>query len=52
VGVRWFVTERLAFNFECGYIHISDANTALPNYGVNAFGASLGLSCVFGPTWR
>lgn len=48
VGVRWFVTDRLSFNFEAGYIHISDADTVLPNYGVNAFGASLGLSYSFG----
>jgi hypothetical protein len=48
VGLRWFVSDRLSLNCEAGYIHISDADTSLPNYGVNAFGASFGVSYCFG----
>ncbi len=36
VGVSWFITPQLAFNAGYRFHHISNANTAFPNFGLNA----------------
>lgn len=47
IGVRWFCTPRCAFILEGGYRHISNADTADRNMGVDAIGGMLGLSYFF-----
>ncbi len=47
LGIRYFINERWALNLEGGYRHISNADLANRNIGLNALGASLGLGWHF-----
>ncbi len=47
VGVRWFLSERCALAIEGGYRHISNANLADRNTGVDSIGAQIGFSYFF-----
>jgi hypothetical protein len=47
VGARYFLAERWSLNLECRYQHISNANTAKYNLGINALGPILGVSYFF-----
>ena len=44
LGLRFFLSERCALVLEGGYRHISNANLAARNTGVDSLGASLGFS--------
>lgn len=46
-GIRYFFHPRLSFNMELRYQHISNANTADHNIGVNALGPAAGLTWFF-----
>ncbi|HEX3146760.1 MAG TPA: acyloxyacyl hydrolase [Gemmataceae bacterium] len=47
-GVKCFITPNLSLDFEGGLQHISNGGLARRNYGVNAFGGSVGLTYHFG----
>lgn len=47
VGLKFFVTEHLSLDIEFGIQHISNANLASRNLGVNAFGGQVGFSYYF-----
>ncbi|MEI6351141.1 MAG: acyloxyacyl hydrolase [Verrucomicrobiota bacterium] len=47
LGVRYFFTPRCALVLAGDYEHISNAGTASRNLGVNAAGATIGVSCFF-----
>jgi hypothetical protein len=47
LGVRWFLSERCAFVVEGGYRHISNANSADRNVGVDSLGGHIGFSCFY-----
>jgi len=46
-GVRYFITPKTACLFMLDFEHISNAGTACRNLGINAAGATLGVSCFF-----
>lgn len=46
-GFRYFITKRYSFDFEIRYNHISNAGMDHRNDGVNAIGATVGLSYFF-----
>ena len=46
-GFHYTLNERLALNVEGGYIHISNADLASRNYGINALGGSIGITYYF-----
>lgn len=48
VGVHWLVADNWSLDAEASLIHISNAGLAKHNLGVNAPGASLGLTYFFG----
>ncbi len=48
VGLRWFVCDRISLDMEGGLIHISNAGMDNRNHGVNALGASFGMSFYLG----
>lgn len=52
IGARWYISERSTIDLEGGYIHVSNANMSNRNGGINAFGATLGLSYFFGGPHR
>jgi hypothetical protein len=47
VGVKYFVSKNWSLDLEGGLHHISNANTAGRNYGVNALGAQIGFTYYF-----
>jgi lipid A 3-O-deacylase len=47
VGCHYFVNDHLSLDVEGGYIHISNADLASRNLGINAVGASLGMTLYF-----
>lgn len=47
LGAHWFFSKRCALSIEADYRHISNANTADRNIGLNSVGGMLGLSCYF-----
>jgi len=47
IGFRYFVTPNLSLDLEGGIQHISNANMADRNFGVNAFGAQVGFTYYF-----
>lgn len=47
IGVRWFCTPRCALTLEGGYRHISNADTADRNVGVDSIGGMIGVSYFF-----
>jgi len=47
VGMKYFVTPNMSLDFEFGFQHISNANMADRNYGVNAWGAQIGFTYYF-----
>lgn len=47
VGCRYFVAPKWSLNVEYRYQHISNANTAQNNIGINSNGPILGLSYLF-----
>jgi len=46
-GIRYFITPKWFAVFMADYEHISNANTASRNVGVNAAGGTLGVGCFF-----
>jgi lipid A 3-O-deacylase len=44
VGCHFFVRDNLSLDIEGGYIHISNADLASRNLGINAVGGSLGIT--------
>jgi hypothetical protein len=46
-GVHYFVNQNLSVDVEGGFTHISNADLASRNLGINAVGASLGLTFYF-----
>ena len=52
VGARWFMSERATLGVEGGYMHISNADMADRNGGINAFGFTVGFSYFFGQPYR
>ncbi len=46
-GVRYRLTHQVSLDGEFSYRHISNADTASRNYGVNSIGGFLGLSYTF-----
>jgi hypothetical protein len=47
VGVKCFLAPNLSLDLEGGIQHISNANTAARNKGVNAFGGAIGFTYYF-----
>jgi hypothetical protein len=47
VGVKCFLAPNLSLDLEGGIQHISNANTASRNMGVNAFGGAIGFTYYF-----
>jgi opacity protein-like surface antigen len=47
VGVRYFIARNWSLNLECRFQHISNADMAQRNQGVNAFGGLLSVSHFF-----
>ncbi len=47
VGVRYMLNQNWAIALEGGYRHISNANLASRNLGLNSLGGLLGLSCFY-----
>jgi opacity protein-like surface antigen len=47
LGTRYFIARNWALNLEYRYQHISNADTAKNNMGINACGPFLGISCFF-----
>jgi hypothetical protein len=50
LGVRYFFKEKWSVNFEGGYLHMSNANLADRNTGLNFFGGFVGISYLFDPS--
>jgi hypothetical protein len=48
LGLKCFVAPNLSLDVEGGLQHISNANLATRNFGVNALGGSVGLTYYFG----
>ena len=48
VGVKCFITPNLSLDIEGGLQHISNGGLAKRNYGVNAFGGTVGFTYHFG----
>jgi hypothetical protein len=46
-GVHWFVQDNLAFNFEVGFLHMSNAGMHDPNQGLNTIKGMVGLTWFF-----
>jgi hypothetical protein len=46
-GFHYFLNDRWSLDGEVGYIHISNADLANRNYGINAVGGSIGVTYVF-----
>jgi lipid A 3-O-deacylase len=46
-GFHWVLRKNMAFTFAARYIHLSNAHIASPNYGVNSFLFSSGLTWFF-----
>jgi hypothetical protein len=47
VGCHYFVNDHLSLDAEGGYIHISNADLASRNLGINAIGGTLGMTLYF-----
>lgn len=47
VGAHWLLTDSWALTVEGGYRHVSNANTASRNLGLNALGGQVGVSYFF-----
>ena len=47
VGLAYFITDNVAFNFGYRFQHISNGNTSLPNRGFNSDSGVLGVSYFF-----
>ena len=47
VGCHYFINDRLSLDVEGGYIHISNADLASRNLGINAVGGSIGMTLYF-----
>lgn len=47
LGAHYFVTDHLAVTLEGGYRHVSNANTASRNLGLNTLGGQVGVSYFF-----
>jgi hypothetical protein len=47
-GVKIMITDNISLNIEGGYQHISNADLASRNFGLNCFGASIGFTYYFG----
>jgi lipid A 3-O-deacylase len=52
IGVRYFMSDRWSLDIEGGLLHISNANLARRNAGINALGGSIGISHYFGSAGR
>lgn len=52
VGLHTLLNPHLSLDVEGGYLHISNADMASRNGGVNALGGSLGMTYYFGPCGR
>jgi hypothetical protein len=50
LGIRYFFKEKWAVNLEAIFLHISNANLAERNTGLNFFGGFVGISCFFDPS--
>jgi hypothetical protein len=50
VGIRYFFNERWAVNLEAIFLHISNADLADRNMGLNFFGGFIGISSLFDPS--
>jgi hypothetical protein len=48
VGARYFISDRVALNFEGGLTHISNGGLARRNQGANGFGGSIGITYFLG----
>jgi lipid A 3-O-deacylase len=48
IGMRYFMSDRWSLDIEGGLVHISNANLANRNAGINALGGSIGISYYFG----
>jgi opacity protein-like surface antigen len=46
-GVRYFVARNWSLNLECRYQHISNADMARHNLGINAIGGLFSVSYFF-----
>lgn len=51
-GAHYFLTDAWAVTVEGGYRHISNANTASRNLGLNTLGGQIGVSYFFGGSAR
>lgn len=49
LGIRYFFKEKWSVNLEGGFLHISNANLAERNSGLNFFGGFIGISYLFDP---
>jgi len=49
LGIRYFLKEKWAVNLEAIFLHISNANLAERNTGLNFFGGFIGVSYLFDP---
>ncbi len=47
LGLRFMLTDKCALVLEGGYRHISNADTAARNLGLNSVGGLVGVSCFF-----
>ena len=45
--MKYFVSRNLSLDLEAGFQHISNANSADRNFGVNALGAQVGFTYYF-----
>jgi len=52
VGIHWQLDPSWSLDAEGGYLHISNADLAPRNLGINAFGGSIGLTYSFGGPHR
>jgi lipid A 3-O-deacylase len=52
LGIRYFFKENWSLNIEGGFLHISNANLADRNTGLNFFGGFIGISYLFDPWGR
>jgi hypothetical protein len=46
-GLRWVLRQNLAFTLQARYLHVSNARINIPDFGVNTFLFSGGLTWLF-----
>lgn len=52
IGVKWFLRNNVSFNVEAGYINISAGNANGRNFGISAFGGTVGMTYYFPLCWK